>query len=294
MTFRTGLVAIIGRPNVGKSTLLNHLVGQKVSITSRKAQTTRHRLHGVLTGPSAQFVFVDTPGFQKQHDTPLNRAMNRQVDDALRGVDVVLWVLEAGKFDSRDALLLPLLPKKVPVVLVLNKHDRVQDPVRMAQFVTEMQTRHDFVAQVAVVAKTGRGLPTLLEVVRPLLPEGPALYPEDQLTDRSERFLAAELIREKIFRLLGAELPYAMNVEIEQFSLEGEMRCIHAAVLVDKDSQKAILIGKGGERLKKIATQSRLDMEKLFQGKVFLQVWVKVKTGWSEDVRILKQMGLEP
>ncbi len=296
--FRCGFVAIVGRPNVGKSTLLNHLIGQKLSITSRKAQTTRHRITGVLTTDAAQFVFVDTPGFQTKYRNALNQAMNRSVTTTLADVDVVLFVVEAGRFTAADEEVLKLLPKSRPVLLVINKMDELADKSAMLPFVEQMSKRFDFHAIVPVSAQRKLKLDVLMQAVEPLLPESVPLFDEDQITDRNERFLAAEIIREKIFRLLGDELPYAMTVEIEQFEEEmlkdgRELRRIHAAVLVDRDSQKAILIGKNGEKLKRIGTDARLDMEKLFDAKVHLEIWVKVKSGWADDTRLIRQFGYE-
>ena len=291
--FRSGYIAIVGRPNVGKSTLLNHLIGQKISITSRKAQTTRHRIIGILTDEHSQFVFVDTPGFQTQHKNALNRGMNRTVSGALRDVNAVLFVIEARHYDERDKKVLGLLPDDVPVILVINKMDYFTDKNEILPFIEEIAKEREFTAIVPVSAKQDKQLDTLLEAIRPHLPEGDAIYAEDEITDRNERFLAAELLREKVFRYTGEELPYSASVVIEQFKLEGKLRRIHAAILVDKEAHKAMLIGAKGAKLKEIATQARLDMEKLFDGKVFLEVFVKVKSGWADDERVLKSLGYE-
>ncbi len=291
--FRSGFIAIVGRPNVGKSTLLNHLVGQKISITSRKAQTTRHRITGILTDEHSQFVFVDTPGFQTKHKNALNRGMNRVVGNAVRDVSVVLFVIEAGHYDERDRQVLNLLPQDVPVILVINKMDYLTDKNDSLPFIETLAQEHDFAAIVPVSAKQNKHLDTLLEAIRPHLPEAAAIYAEDEITDRNERFLAAELLREKVFRLTGEEVPYSASVMIEQFKHEGNLRRIHAAILVDKEAHKAMLIGKGGAKLKEIATQARLDMEKLFDGKVFLEVFVKVRSGWADDEQVLKSLGYE-
>ena len=293
MSFHTGFIAIVGRPNVGKSTLLNHLVGQKVSITSRKAQTTRHRITGIRTDEDAQYVFVDTPGFQMQHQSALNRVMNRAVTQTLSDVDVVLLVIEAQRFDSRDEKVLALLPKDRPVVLVLNKIDKVADKAAMLPFMEKMAALFPFAAIIPVSAQRGAMLPDLVQEIRRHLPEGEPMFGEDEITDRSERFLAAEIVREKVFRLSGDELPYSVSVEIEKFETVGALRRIFAAIIVDKESQKPILIGKKGEKLKEIGTQARQDMEKLFDGKVYLEVWVKVKGGWADDERALKSLGYE-
>jgi GTP-binding protein Era len=291
--YRSGTVAIVGRPNVGKSTLLNLLVGQKISITSRKPQTTRHRITGILTRADAQLVFIDTPGFQTQHRSVLNRLMNRAVTQALEGVDVVVWVIEAMKFDGRDAALLKLLPEKTPVVLVINKVDRLQRKPDLLPFIAEMNERRSFAAVVPLSAeRDGDAEPLVREMVS-LLPEGPRMYEDDEVTTLSERFLAAELVREKLFRLLGDELPYAAAVEVERFETTGDLRRIHIAILVDKANQKGIVIGKNGEKLKAISTQARHDMERLFGGKVFLEVWVRVRSGWADNEAVLKRMGIE-
>jgi GTP-binding protein Era len=293
MSFHTGFVAIVGRPNVGKSTLLNRLIGQKVSIVSRKAQTTRHRITGIRTDPDAQYVFVDTPGFQTKFKSALNEAMNRGVTTTLADVDAVLFVIEAGKFDARDAAVLKLMPRDQPVILVINKVDLVKDKGQLLPFMQKMSAEFPFHAIVPISAQKVQKVDVLLDVIRPLLPEGEAMYEEDQVTDRSERFLAAELIREKIFRLVGDELPYSTAVEIEKYEEEGNLRRIYAAILVDRDAQKAIIIGKNGERLKEISSQARTDMEKMFDSRVFLEVWVKVKSGWADDTRMLRQFGYE-
>ena len=291
--YRSGFIAIVGRPNVGKSTLLNHLVGQKISITSRKAQTTRHRITGILTEENAQFVFVDTPGFQTKHLNTLNRGLNRVVTSSLRNVNVVLFVIEARNFDERDRQVMNLLPKNMPVLLVINKVDNMENKSELLPFIQEIAKEREFTAIVPVSAKQNKQLDTLLNAVRPYLLEGEKIYPEDEITDRNERFLAAELVREKIFRYSGEELPYSVSVVIEQFKIEGKLRRIHAAVLVDKDAHKAMLIGKNGEKLKEIATQARLDMETLFDGKVYLEVWIKVRSGWADNAQVLKSLGYE-
>lgn len=290
---RAGLVAIVGRPNVGKSTLLNHLVGQKISITSRKPQTTRHRITGILTRPGAQLVFVDTPGFQTEYRSALNRVMNRTVRGALEEVNVVLWVVEAGRFDARDQALLKLMPRKVPVVLVLNKIDRLKDKRVLLPFTKDVSERFGFAAVVPVSAERGTQLPQLLDEIVRLLPANPRMYDEDEITTLPERFLAAELVREKLFRLLGEELPYAAAVEVERFETSRDLRRIHIGILVDKANQKAIVVGKDGEKLKTIGTQARKDMERLFGGKVFLELWVKVRSGWADDEATLRRMGIE-
>ena len=293
--YRCGFVAIVGRPNVGKSTLMNHLIGQKISITSKKAQTTRNRVTGIYTDDTAQFVFVDTPGFQTNHRNALNDRLNQNVTEALSGVDVVIFVVEAMRFTDAYRVVLKQLPKHTPVVLVVNKidKDKAKDKFALEAFINEARQEFEFAASEAVSAKHGLRIANLLELLKPYLPESIPMYPEDMVTDKSSRFLAMEIVREKLFRYLSEELPYAMNVEVEQFEEEesGLFR-IYIAVLVDKDSQKAILIGKGGEKLKKISTEARLDMEKLFDTKVFLKIWVKVKSGWADDIRFLRELGL--
>ena len=293
--YRCGFVAIVGRPNVGKSTLMNHLIGQKISITSKKAQTTRHKVTGIYTVDTAQFVFVDTPGFQTNHRNALNDRLNLNVTEAISGVDVIVFVVEAMRFTDADRVVLKQLPKHTPVLLVVNKidKDKAKDKTALDAFIAEVRAEFDFAGVEVVSAKHGLRIANLLETLKPFLPESIPMYPEDMVTDKSSRFLAMEIVREKLFRYLGEELPYAMNVEVEQFEEEESgLYRIYIAVLVDKDSQKAILIGKGGERLKKISTEARLDMEKLFDTKVFLKVWVKVKSGWADDIRFLRELGL--
>ncbi len=291
--FRTGTVAIVGRPNVGKSTLTNKLVGAHVAITSRKAQTTRHRIHGLLTDATTQFVFVDTPGFQTRHANALNRVMNRTVQQVLAEVDAIVLVVEAWAPDERDDPVLALLPKGVPVILALNKVDRIKDKAKFARVLTDWAARRDFAALVPVSAEKGTQLKALLGEIRKLLPEAPPVYDAGDVTDRSERFLAAELVRERIFRLVGDELPYSTAVVIEQFAQEGELRRIAATIFVDRDSHKAIVIGEKGLALKRIGTEARHAMEALFGGKVHLELWVRVKGGWTDSEAMLRQLGYE-
>jgi GTP-binding protein Era len=290
---RCGLVAIVGRPNVGKSTLLNALVGHKLSITSAKAQTTRHRITGVRTVDDAQFVFVDTPGFQTRHAAPLNRTMNRTVQGALADVDVALLVVEAGRFGAADEAVLRLVPAGRPVMLVANKLDAVKRRADLAPWLQGMQARHPFAEYVPMSAERRDDAERLLGIVRPYLPEQPWLYPEDTLTDRSERFLAAEIVREKVFRLTGDELPYASTVVVERYEEEGQLRRIAASIVVDREAQKAIVIGAGGERLKRIGSEARQDLEALLDAKVFLELWVKVRSGWADDDAHLRSYGYE-
>ena len=290
---KSGTIAIVGRPNVGKSTLLNHLIGEKISIVSRKAQTTRHRIMGILTRPDAQFVFVDTPGFQTKHTNALNRAMNRGVTQALSDIDVVIFVLDADHFDERDKAVIKLLPPDRPVILAVNKIDQIKEKTKLLPLLDTLGKAHPFAAIVPVSAAKGSQLDVLLDEVRKHLPNDVLLYAEDEITDKSERFLASEYIREKLFRLIGDELPYAATVEVEKFELDGALRRISAAIVVDRQAHKGIVIGKGGETLKRIATEARQDMERLFDGKVFLEIFVKVKSGWADDERLLKSLGYE-
>jgi GTP-binding protein Era len=291
--FRTGYLAVIGRPNVGKSTLTNRLVGAKISITSKKAQTTRHRIHGIFTADDAQFIFVDTPGFQMAHKNALNRLMNRSVTASFADVDVILLVVEAGNWGSGEAEILRMLPAATPVLLVINKIDRLADKAELLPFIQKLSALHDFREILPVSAEKGLGTDALLAAARAYLPEGPAIFDADDITDRNERFLASEILREKLFRNLGEELPYGIAVEIEKYEQEGNLRRIHAAVIVDKSGHKPIVIGRGGERLKRISSDARKEMETLFGGKVWLETWVKVKGGWADDERALKSLGYE-
>jgi GTP-binding protein Era len=291
--FRAGYVAIVGRPNAGKSTLLNRLIGQKISIVSSKAQTTRHRVTGILTTETAQFVFVDTPGFQTKHRNALNRAMNRSVTQALAGVDLVFFVIEAGRFSDEDRKALAVVPEAAKVVLVINKIDQLSDKRSLLPFIDQVRNVREFAEIVPLSAERGHNCDTLVAAATPLLPVGELIYAEDEITDRNERFLAAEFLREKLFRLLGDELPYGLAVEIEKFETEGNLRRIYAAVIVDKSAHKGIVIGRGGEKLKRVSSEARAEMERLFGGKVFLEVWVKVKSGWTDDERALKSLGYE-
>jgi GTP-binding protein Era len=291
---RCGLVAIVGRPNVGKSTLLNALVGQKVSITSRKAQTTRHRITGVRTAGEAQFVFVDTPGFQTRHGSALNRTLNRTVQGVLGDVDVVLFVLEAGRFSLDDAKVLALLPEGKPVLMVANKLDQVHRRAEIAPWLKGMQERRDFAEFVPLSARKDADVQRLLEIVKPYLPEQPWYYEADALTDRSDRFLASEIIREKLFRLTGDELPYVSTVVIDSFQEEGRLRRIGASIVVEREAHKGMVIGENGERLKRIGTEARQELEHLMDAKVFLELWVKVRSGWADSEERLRSFGYGP
>ncbi|HZP87769.1 MAG TPA: GTPase Era [Burkholderiales bacterium] len=291
--YRAGYVAIVGRPNVGKSTLLNCLVGQKISITSQRPQTTRHRLLGILTQSDAQFVFVDTPGLQSRHGSQLNRLMNRAATQSLEGVDAIVVVVEALRFTAADRAVLDILSQGTPVVAAVNKVDTVADKQQLLPFIAKLSGAFPFHAIVPISAATGLQTTELLDTLKPLLPISAPVYGEDEITDRSERFLAAELIREKLFRLLGDEVPYATAVEIERFEVEGKLRRISASILVERAGQKPIVIGKGGEKLKAIGSQARSEMETLFGGKVFLELWVKVRKGWMDDSARLKSLGYD-
>jgi len=291
--FRCGYIAIVGRPNVGKSTLMNVLIGAKVSITSRKAQTTRHRITGIQTTESAQFIYVDTPGFQTRHANALNKTLNRTVTNTLTSADVILFVVEGGTFGPADQQVLDLIPADVPCVLVINKADRVKDKAVLMPYAQKVAAEHPFAAVVPVSAKQRFQLDVLERQIEQLLPENPPVFGEDDITDRSERFLAAEIVREKVFRFVGDELPYTSTVLIEKFEQEGALRRVFAAILIERDSHKAMVIGQKGAKLKEISTQSRLDMEKLFGGPVYLEIWVKVKSGWADNEAGLRAYGYE-
>jgi len=289
--FRSGFVAIVGRPSVGKSTLLNALVGARISITSRKPQTTRHRIAGIVTDDTVQYVFVDTPGFQTRHRSTLNERLNRMVRESLSDVDAVVWVLDAARITPADAAVAALLPADKPVVVAVNKVDALANKRDLLPRLAELGAMREWSAIVPISAERGTQLRELKAEIAKVLPQSPPLYPPDELTDRDERFLAAEMVREKIFRLLGDEVPYATTVTVDSFEQEGKLRRIHATVLVDKASQRAILLGEGGSRMKAIATQARKDMEALFGGSVFLEVWVRVKRGWADDEASLTRLG---
>jgi GTP-binding protein Era len=276
---------------VGKSTLLNHLVGQKVSITSAKAQTTRHRTTGILTDADTQFLFIDTPGFQKAHQNALNRVLNRTVTTSAEDADVVVFAVEALRFSPADETALSAIPATSQVVLAVTKIDRAKDKPHFMPFLAEMSAKREFAAVVPVTVKKAATLDALKAAIRPLLPQQEAIFPADELTDKSERFLAAEFVREKVFRQVGDELPYSVNVLIEKFELEGKLRRIHATIVVEKQSQKAIIIGEKGERLKRIGTDARKEMEATFDGKVYLELWVRVKKGWADDEAMVRQYG---
>jgi GTPase len=291
--YRCGYIAIVGRPNVGKSTLMNALIGAKVSITSRKAQTTRHRITGIQTKDNTQFVYVDTPGFQTRHSNPLNRTLNRTVTNTLTASDVILFIIEAGTFGPADQQVVDLLPKDVPCILVINKSDRVKDKAVMMPFAQRIMGLYPFAAVVPVSATLNFQLDNLEGEIKKYLPLNDPIFGEDDITDRSEKFLAAEIVREKLFRFVGDELPYTSTVLIEQFEQEGDLRRVFVAILVERDTHKSMVIGNKGARLKDISTQARLDMEKLFGGPVYLEIWVKVKSGWADNEAGLRAYGYE-
>ncbi|KQV79918.1 GTPase Era [Massilia sp. Root351] len=291
--FRCGYIAIVGRPNVGKSTLMNMLIGAKVSITSRKAQTTRHRITGIQTLDDAQFIYIDTPGFQTRHSNALNKTLNKTVTNTLDSSDVILYVIEANTFGPADQQVLDLLPKTVPVILVINKADRAKDKAVLLPFAQQVAAKHDFAAVVPVSAKLRFQLDGLQDEIKRLLPENDPIFGPDDITDRSEKFLASEIVREKLFRFVGDELPYTSTVLIEKFEQEGNLRRIFAAILVERDTHKSMIIGNKGARLKEVSSQARLDMEKLFGGPVYLEIWVKVKSGWADNEAGLRAYGYE-
>jgi GTP-binding protein Era len=290
---RCGTIGIAGRPNTGKSSLLNRLVGEKLSIVSVRPQTTRHLITGVLTREDCQYVFVDAPGQQTRMRSAFHRTLNRRATEAARDSDVALLVVEALRFGADDHAALERIPPQQKTIVAVNKIDLLKRESDLIPFLDRLSKTRPFEAMVPVSAKTGRNLPALLRALREALPEAPAMYPPDQLTDRDERFFAAELLREKLFEEVGEELPYRCEVMIESFKEEGRLRRIEATILVERDSQKAIVIGAGGERLKRMASAARRDMEKLFGGKVYLGTWVKVRKSWTDDARVLKQLGYE-
>ncbi|MFT5420679.1 MAG: GTP-binding protein Era [Candidatus Endobugula sp.] len=293
-TKRCGYIAIVGRPNVGKSTLLNHILGQKLSITSRKPQTTRHKLQGIKTTVDTQFIYVDTPGLHQGQKKAINRYMNRAVITAIQDVDVVLFMIEKLQWLPEDELVAQRLAEiKCPVILVINKVDTLDDKEMLLPHMQKIIELVDVQEIIPVSALQNQNLDRLEEIIRVRLPENDHFYPEDQITDRSSRFLAAEIIREKITRQLGDELPYQMTVEIEEFKQEGKILHINALILVEREGQKRILIGEKGDRLKKIGQQAREDMQILFDSKIMLKTWVKVKSGWSDDERALRSLGYD-
>ena len=296
---RCGLVAIVGKPNVGKSTLLNALVGQKISITSRKAQTTRHRITGVHTQGASQFVLVDTPGFQTRHGNALNRSLNKTVVAAVADVDLILLVVEAGRFNQADAQVLSLLGQGTPTLLVANKLDQIARRADIAPWLQEMQQRHAFAELVPMSAKNPKDVARMLGLCEKYLPEQAWWYGADELTDRSERFLVGETVREKLFRLTGDELPYTSTVLIDRFEEEAgrgqqkRLLRVAATIVVERDTHKAMVIGDKGERIKRIGMQSRQDLEKALDCKMFIEIWVKVRSGWADDEARVRSFGYE-
>jgi len=290
---RCGTIGIAGRPNTGKSSLLNRIVGEKLSIVSARPQTTRHLITGILTRDDCQYIFVDAPGQQSRLRSSFHRTLNRRATEAARDADVALFVVEAGRFGPEDRASLEHIPQSQKVIAAVNKIDTLRRESDLIPFLDRLSKTRAFEAVVPVSAKTGRNIPALLRALREALPEAPAVYPPDQLTDRDERFFAAELLREKIFEEMDEELPYRCEVLIDSFKQEGRLRRIEASILVERDSQKAIVIGAGGERLKRMASSARKDMEKLFGGKVYLGTWVKVRKSWTDDARVLRQLGYE-
>jgi GTP-binding protein Era len=295
MTSYCGYIALVGRPNVGKSTLLNRILEQKVSITSKKPQTTRHSILGIRTEEDYQFVYVDTPGIHQQgNKKAMNRLMNKTAISVLRDVDVIAFLVDGTHWQDEDEYVLKLVKQaNIPCILVVNKVDKIDDKAQLLPWMEEMSQRHDFAAIIPVSARTGVQVTELQDKLQTYLPEGPHLFPDDQLTDRPTKFLCSELLREKIFRFCGQELPYAVTVDIESFKDEGNLVRIHALILVEKDNHKRMIIGDRGQKLKEMATDARIDMERLLGKKVFLQCWCKVKSGWADDERMLKQLGYD-
>jgi len=292
MNYHSGYIAIVGRPNVGKSTLLNKLIGQKVSITARRPQTTRHNILGIRTTEHSQLIFVDTPGLHKKTPRAMNKYLNRAASSALSGVDVVLFVVAGSKWNSDDELVLEKVQNSgLPVLLVINKIDLLKKRDELLPLMNSLGERHNFSGVVPVSAKTNYNIDELDDAVMGLIPSGQQMYPKEQVTDRSQRFMAAEIVREKLFRRLGQELPYSLTVEIERYEEEKEIVKISAVIYVESKGQKAIVIGKQGAMLKSIGQESRTDLEHLIESKVFLQLWVKVKEGWSDDERALQSLG---
>jgi len=291
---RCGYVAIVGRPNVGKSTLLNYLLRQKISITSRKPQTTRHQVLGIKTEGLDQIIFVDTPGLHKSAGKAINRYMNRAATAAIKDVDLVLLVVDRTAWTDEDEMVLQqVLQSGLPTILVVNKVDLLDDKSELLPHLKELAAKAEFAAILPLSALQRHNIEELETEILNFLPESVHLFPEDQITDRSQRFLAAEIVREKIMRQLGDELPYAVTVEIEDFSQDGNVLHISALILVETKGQKKIVIGDGGSRLRAIGTEARTDMEPLFDSKVMLRLWVKVKAGWSDDERALRSLGYE-
>ena len=287
-----GTIAIVGQPNVGKSTLLNYFVGTKLSITSRKAQTTRYQLLGICSEGNTQYIFVDTPGYQLRHLNMMNRSLNKTVHQALKDVDVILFMIGTGVLDEIDNKILKMIPEVTPIVLAINKVDLLKEKSKLLGFIKELDVIDRFKAIVPISVKKSNNLEPLKHALKSFLPEQEFIFSKDELTDKNERFLSAEIVREKVFRLTGQELPYSIAVEIEKFEVIEGVRRIFAAIILDRDAHKPMIIGKNGKRLKEISTSSRRDMEKLFGSKVWLEIWVKVQKGWADDQRALKSLGL--
>ena len=292
MKKRCGTIAIVGQPNVGKSTLLNYFIGTKLSITSRKAQTTRYQLLGIHTTPKTQYIFVDTPGYQLKHLNTLNKNLNKTVKQTLQNVDVILFLIEPRQMTEVDEKILQMIPEETPIILVINKVDRLKEKSKLLELIQVFKENERYKEIIPTSVKKKNNLKELLESTYQFLPEQEFIYEDNEITDKNERFLAAEIIREKIFRLTGQEVPYSVAVEIEKFEHEGNVRRIFAAIIVERDAHKPMIIGNKGIRLKEISTNARVDMEKLFGGKVWLETWVKVQKGWSDDLRALKSLGL--
>ena len=291
-TFRCGYAALIGRPNVGKSTLMNYVLGQKISITSHRPQTTRHRILGIKTTDNVQIIYVDTPGIHDNEKRAMNRYMNRTAGASLQDVDVIVFLVEAMRWTDEDELVIKRLQGiSAPVILAVNKVDQIKNKEQLLPYIESIKSKYQFEDIIPLSAIKGDNVNNFEKVISSFLPESEAFYSEDQITDRSQRFMAAEIIREKLMRNLAQELPYNLTVEIEKFSRDGKLLDIAAVIWVERDNQKAIIIGKGGGQLKNIGTKARIDMEKMFDQKVFLQLWVKVKSGWSDDERALNSLG---
>lgn len=294
MTTYCGYIALVGRPNVGKSTLLNHILQQKISITSRKPQTTRHSILGIRTQGDYQYVYVDTPGIHKGMKKTINRMMNKTAMNVLSDVDAIVFLVDGTHWNEEDEYALSLIKRvNVPCILAINKIDKIADKNALLPWIKEMELRHPFSSIIPISAKTGLQIDTLQEELKSMMPESPHLFDQDQTTDRPVRFLCAELLREKVFRLSGQELPYSTTIDIESFKEEDNLVHIHALIMVDKPNHKRMIIGDKGSKLKEIASRARMDMERLLNKKVFLQCWVKVKSGWSDDERLLKQLGYD-
>lgn len=292
-SFRVGSTAIVGRPNVGKSSILNRLLGMKLSIVSKKAQTTRHRILGVYSDDESQILFLDTPGFQLRHTSLLNSAMNRSVSSTISEVDVLIFVLEYPLVEHDDLKLLAMIPDGLRVICAISKTDKARNTNEVLPFITKVNELYAFEDIVPTSAMKSEGIDNLINVVKGKLPFGDLVYPEDEITDRPERFFAAEIIREKLFQLMGEEIPYGVTVEIEEFEIKEGLRRIGATIIVSKNAHKGMIIGAGGSKLKVIGTKARLDMERFFDGKVFLRLWVKVKKGWMDDGQLVKQFGYD-